>query len=333
MERITKSLSWIVMAAMAIVYVVAQAAAFTHMHAWSMEHLPDGTSTWFGWANAVISEIIPTVGMILLFIAEAKTKSKAWAVGLLIFGLFLSGNAQLAEAKNLSYSALFVALLPAVAAAVLLKVSFGLMDLLGIGSGEGPKDLGQPAQVSHLSSPGHPAQVMAHTPARGVAQTSFVTQLGHPGPVTDHPVGHPETGQVAHDEAAGQTAGHPVAQVSQECNVEVAHAEVAQPAPEVPNKVAQPKPRATRKVAQKPAVGQSKTDPGQVARAVEAVRSGRLTQRAAATEYGISRTTLQRAMTETAAEPALTEEEVARLSSGDIDAEFAKWAERPDNET
>lgn len=170
---------------------------------------------------------------------------------------------------------------------------------------------------------GHRAQEMAHHLAQGVAHTEVLTAVGHPGPGAEPELGHSALGQAAHDETAGQGVAHEVAQVSDKCNVEVARDDVAQ--------VAQNRPRATRGLAQTSKVGQPKTDPEKVAQAVDAVRSGRLTQRAAATEFGISRTTLQRAMTET--ELALTEEEVARLASGDIDAEFAEWAEHPNDET
>lgn len=318
MEKLTKILSWIVLVAMTIVYAVAQAAAFTHMHDWSMQHLPHGTHPLFGWANAVISEVIPAVGMILLFLAEVNRRPKGWAVFLLIFGLFLSGNAQMAEAKNFSYSALFVALLPAVAAGILLKVAFGLMDQLGIA----PKVAHEPvAQVAHdgvaQASEPAPAGWPTGWPTE-VAQTDLTLVVGHPEPPAAGVAHEP----VAHDEPAGQPVGHP----DPEPVPEVAHEPAHEPAQEVAQSpdepVAQPTPRAAKKVAQKPRVGRPTADPARVAQAVEAVRVGRLTQRAAAAEYGISRATLQRAMTD---EPAAGGDEAARLLDGvDLDAELAE---------
>src|SRR5215207_4540701 len=38
---------------------MAGAASFTHMHDWTMDNSPAGTGEWFGWANAVISELTP----------------------------------------------------------------------------------------------------------------------------------------------------------------------------------------------------------------------------------------------------------------------------------
>jgi hypothetical protein len=39
---------------------MAGAASFTHVHDWTMHNSPAGTGGWFGWANAVISELTPT---------------------------------------------------------------------------------------------------------------------------------------------------------------------------------------------------------------------------------------------------------------------------------
>ena len=38
----------------------AGAASFTHVHDWTMRNPPAGTGSWFGWANAIISELTPT---------------------------------------------------------------------------------------------------------------------------------------------------------------------------------------------------------------------------------------------------------------------------------
>ena len=38
---------------------MAGAASFTHVHDWTMRNAPAGTGSWFGWANAVITELVP----------------------------------------------------------------------------------------------------------------------------------------------------------------------------------------------------------------------------------------------------------------------------------
>ncbi|MEU7955219.1 hypothetical protein AB0B62_28910, partial [Micromonospora chalcea] len=37
----------------------AGAASFTHVKDWTLANSPAGTGAWFGWANAVISELVP----------------------------------------------------------------------------------------------------------------------------------------------------------------------------------------------------------------------------------------------------------------------------------
>ena len=39
---------------------MAGAGSFTHVHDWTMHNAPAGTGSWFGWANAIISEPTPT---------------------------------------------------------------------------------------------------------------------------------------------------------------------------------------------------------------------------------------------------------------------------------
>ena len=47
-----------------LVGLMAGAASFRHVHDWTLDNSPDGTADWFGWANAVISELIPTAAII-----------------------------------------------------------------------------------------------------------------------------------------------------------------------------------------------------------------------------------------------------------------------------
>ncbi|MGW0240976.1 hypothetical protein [Micromonospora chalcea] len=46
--------------------LAAGAASFTHVHDWTMANSPDGTSGWFGWANAVISELVPVACLLVI---------------------------------------------------------------------------------------------------------------------------------------------------------------------------------------------------------------------------------------------------------------------------
>ena len=44
---------------MLAVAAMAGAASFRHVHDWTMHNSPPGTGDWFGWANAMVSELIP----------------------------------------------------------------------------------------------------------------------------------------------------------------------------------------------------------------------------------------------------------------------------------
>lgn len=46
--------------------LAAGAASFTHVHDWTMANSPHGTSGWFGWANAVISELVPVACLLVI---------------------------------------------------------------------------------------------------------------------------------------------------------------------------------------------------------------------------------------------------------------------------
>ena len=49
---------------MAAIGLMAGAASFTHMHDWTMHNLPRNTPEWFGWANAVVSELMPACALL-----------------------------------------------------------------------------------------------------------------------------------------------------------------------------------------------------------------------------------------------------------------------------
>ena len=80
---------------------MAGAASFTHVHNWTMDNAPAGTGSWFGWANAVISELTPTAAGI-----EIRRRRRndprapiAYPMAILIAAAVLSLSAQVAEAR------------------------------------------------------------------------------------------------------------------------------------------------------------------------------------------------------------------------------------------
>ncbi|MBB2941826.1 hypothetical protein FB565_001530 [Actinoplanes lutulentus] len=107
--------------------LMAGAASFTHVHDWTLDNSPADTPEWFGWANAVISELIPTASIIE--IGRRRRRDPHAKVGypmLLLFGAVgFSLTAQLAVAKP-GVSGWVVSALPALAFLGLSKLVFSV---------------------------------------------------------------------------------------------------------------------------------------------------------------------------------------------------------------
>jgi hypothetical protein len=108
-----------------LVGLMAGAASFNHVHDWTLANSPDGTKGWFGWANAVISELIPTAS--LIEIGRRRRRNPAAKVGypmfLLVIAVGISLTAQLAVAHR-SIFGWMVSALPALAFFALSKLVF-----------------------------------------------------------------------------------------------------------------------------------------------------------------------------------------------------------------
>jgi hypothetical protein len=103
---------------------MAGAASFNHVHDWTMHNSPTHTAGWFGWANAVITELIPTAALIII----AKRRRTpggtiAYPMFLLIVAVSLSLTAQLAVARPTVFGWM-VSALPALAFFALSKLVF-----------------------------------------------------------------------------------------------------------------------------------------------------------------------------------------------------------------
>jgi hypothetical protein len=77
----------------------AGAASFTHVKDWTMVNSPAGTGEWFGWANAVISELIPMAALLVIRQRRRTGGSVGYPMFLLVCAAGLSLSAQLAVAK------------------------------------------------------------------------------------------------------------------------------------------------------------------------------------------------------------------------------------------
>jgi hypothetical protein len=103
--------------------VMAGAASFNHVHDWTMAHSPHGTASWFGWANAVITELIPTAALIIIARRRRHGASIGYPMLLLITAVALSLTAQLAVAERSPFGWM-VSALPACAFFALSKLVF-----------------------------------------------------------------------------------------------------------------------------------------------------------------------------------------------------------------
>ena len=77
----------------------AGAASFTHVKEWTLDNSPAGTGEWFGWANAVISELVPVAALLTIRRRRRARQSIRYPMFLLVAAVALSLAAQLAVAK------------------------------------------------------------------------------------------------------------------------------------------------------------------------------------------------------------------------------------------
>jgi hypothetical protein len=104
-----------------IVGGMAGAASFTHVHDWTMHNTPAGTGSWFGWANAIISELTPTAAGIEIRRRHRQHRTAAYPTAVLIAAVTLSLSAQVAQAKP-GITGWLLAAVPALAFLALTKL-------------------------------------------------------------------------------------------------------------------------------------------------------------------------------------------------------------------
>ncbi|MEH0930066.1 hypothetical protein [Micromonospora sp. CPCC 205558] len=99
----------------------AGAASFTHVHDWTMANSPAQTPGWFGWANAVISELVPIAALLTIRRRRRVGAPIGYPMVLLIAAAGLSLAAQLAVAKP-GPSGWLLSAVPALAFMALVKL-------------------------------------------------------------------------------------------------------------------------------------------------------------------------------------------------------------------
>jgi len=102
---------------------MAGAASFTHVHDLTMRNAPPGTGSWFGWANAIISELTPTAAGIEIRRRKRQHRTAAYPMAVLIAAAALSLAAQVAQARP-SITGWLLAAVPALSFLALTKLLF-----------------------------------------------------------------------------------------------------------------------------------------------------------------------------------------------------------------
>ncbi|HEX4811988.1 MAG TPA: hypothetical protein VFV66_04475 [Nonomuraea sp.] len=170
-----------------LVGLMAGAASFTHVHDWTMVNSPEGTGEWFGWANAVISELTPTASGLEVRRRKRNGQSITYPMIVLIASAGLSIAAQIAVAKP-HPTGWLIAAIPALAFLALTKLVLSrtpttqpvALDTATVPEPD-PETTPQPADTSL----GNERQDHAHTDRTLQERTSALPVLHLPTPALE----------------------------------------------------------------------------------------------------------------------------------------------------
>jgi hypothetical protein len=171
---------------------MAGAASFTHVHDWTMRNAPPGTGSWFGWANAIISELTPTAAGIEIRRRKRQHRTAAYPMAVLIAAAALSLAAQVAQARP-SITGWLLAAVPALSFLALTKLLFSRT----------------PARPRPPHPPAPPTPGTATGTAAGSpAATTYTATAPEPGQADDTPASQlllsARMTAFAHQQATGQ---------------------------------------------------------------------------------------------------------------------------------
>lgn len=152
---------------------MAGAASFTHVHDWTMHNAPRGTGTWFGWANAVISELTPAAAGIEIRRRKRHHQPVGYPMSVLIAAAVLSLAAQVAEARP-TIAGWLSSAVPALAFLALTKLILG----------RPAAQTGEPPCATTVSKPPVLAKTMT---APATVTTGTNLSAGGTGPTTSAP--------------------------------------------------------------------------------------------------------------------------------------------------
>ncbi|MEV4534665.1 hypothetical protein AB0J82_12630 [Asanoa sp. NPDC049518] len=162
----------------------AGAASFTHVHDWTMDNSPEHTPGWFGWANAVISELVPIAALLTIRQRRRTGGPIGYPMFLLIAAAGLSLAAQLAVAKA-GPSGWLLSAVPAIAFMALVKLVLA------------------PVQTAtEATTEAHPVDDTAPAPTAAPEATPAVSEVVEPVPT--HLVGSARFAVVNHEQHTGR---------------------------------------------------------------------------------------------------------------------------------
>lgn len=166
----------------------AGAASFTHVKDWTLANSPAGTGEWFGWANAVISELVPVAALLTIRRRKRAGQSIRYPLFLLLAAAGLSLAAQVAVAKP-GPSGWLLSSVPALAFMALVKLV--LTPAPKSTPAPAPAPVSTPAPASAVAAAGRkeadPAPLPAAAAGEPVDQAARIDQVasavGEPAPV------------------------------------------------------------------------------------------------------------------------------------------------------
>ncbi|RLP93614.1 hypothetical protein [Micromonospora sp. CV4] len=177
----------------------AGAASFTHVHDWTMANSPAQTPGWFGWANAVISELVPIAALLTIRRRRRTGAPIGYPMVLLIAAAGLSLAAQLAVAKP-GPSGWLLSAVPALAFMALVKLV--LAPAAAAQSMMAPSEPAQPIRVQVAEQvTTEPAPPAAITPAP--APEPVAVPASEPVDVPAHLLPTARFAAVQHEQATG----------------------------------------------------------------------------------------------------------------------------------
>ena len=175
----------------------AGAASFTHVKDWTLANSPIGTGAWFGWANAVISELVPIACLLTIRRRRRTAAPIGYPLALLIAAAGLSLAAQLAVAKP-GISGWLLSAVPALAFMALVKLVLAPAPTPEHTTSAPPAE---PIRVQLAEQVTEPAPPAAITPA---VEPEPVTAPAEPVDVPSHLLPMARFAAVQHEQSTGE---------------------------------------------------------------------------------------------------------------------------------